>query len=131
MRIPARSNTRNRTPKIFHHDLSTSLLLISKLSKGPLSSIMITGTTRENIIATIIPGMMKQMTPRIIKMPETRPATRRDASLWIARSNALARFASPFSKRSEAYFTTIPFAIVLMIQKETHKTDVDAMKGPR
>lgn len=110
--------------KMRHHDLSTSLLLRSRLLKALRPSIMMTGTIRENMIATIIPGTMKQMKPRIINVPEIKAAPSRGASLWIVKLNALLRFASPFSKRSDAYLTAIPLAIVIVVQKKNHSTDV-------
>ncbi len=102
--------------KVLTHRLLTSLLLLDKLSNAPTFSIMIAGTTRENIIASIIPGMIRAMSPNIISIPEIIATANRERSLRAAELKAFSRFAEPFSITSEAHLTHIPFAIVLTIQ---------------
>ena len=89
-----------------------------------------TGTVNEKITATIIPGAMKRMKPRIIRAPEIKPATTSGPSLWIVSLNATRRLASPFSKMSEAYFTAIPLAIILIVHKKTANTDAAPISIP-
>ena len=66
-----------RIVKVFNHLLATSFLLLHKLAETLYRSIMITCTVRLNIIATIIPGITKQNTPRTVNTETTRPVIRR------------------------------------------------------
>ena len=62
--------TSNRM-KVFSQRLLTSFLLLPKLSKAPFCSIIIVGSTSENIMPMIIPGTTKKNIPIIIKIPAT------------------------------------------------------------
>ena len=70
-----------RTTKVFPQRLLTSLLLLPRLSNAPIRSIIITGVTKVNIIAIMIPGTMRQINPRMIRTPVIIPAASKEASL--------------------------------------------------
>ena len=58
----------NMKMKVLNQQLSTSLLLLDKLSMAPLPSIIIVGATRKNIMLSIIPGTIKAKVPNTINI---------------------------------------------------------------
>jgi len=74
-------NTTRRTAKVTPQRLLTSLLLLPRLSNAPIRSIIITGVTKANIMAIMMPGTMRQINPRMIKTPVIIPAASKEASL--------------------------------------------------
>ena len=79
--IPTIMLTSRRTTKVFPQRLPTSLLLLPRLFNASIRSIIITGVTKANIMAIMMPGTMRQINPRMIKTPVIIPATSKEASL--------------------------------------------------
>ncbi len=107
---------RRRRMNVFPQRLLTSLLLLARLSRAPIRSTIITGTTKENMTPSMTPGSMKQINPSAINMPVMIPAASKDGSLDIVKLKLSRMRASPLSRMSEAHLMITPSAIVLTIQ---------------
>lgn len=70
-----------RRAKVFSQRLLTNLLLRPRLSNAPFCSMIIVGTTSENMISRIIPGITSRRIPMKIKTPVMIDATKREGSL--------------------------------------------------
>jgi hypothetical protein len=103
-----------RTVKVFSHLLVTSLLLLHKDAEIPSRSIMITCTAKLNIMATIIPGIMKMNNPRTVSTETVRPAMRRVERLDRTDLSATLKVTGFPSNVSEQNLTTIPSATAVM-----------------
>lgn len=79
--MPMIMYSRRSSPKVFSHRWLTSRRLLERLSSAPLFSIIIVGTTRENIIAKIMPGIMNAISPTMIRMPVIMLTASSDRSL--------------------------------------------------
>jgi hypothetical protein len=107
---------RNSTPKVFSHLRWTSTRLLDKLSKAPTCSIIITGTTKENIIAIIIPGIINATSPMAIRMPVMTLVTKSGSNRDRVKLKLDMRVGSLFSSVSEVNFTAIPWVMLPIIQ---------------
>jgi len=106
--IPIIIWNRKSTPKVFSHRQLTSSRLRDKLSNALMFSIMITGTTRENIIAKIIPGIINAISPSTMRIPVITLTAKRDSSRDSVKLKLDRRAACLSSSVSEANFTAIP-----------------------
>ena len=59
----------SRRAKVLSQRFLTSLLLLPRPSKAPFCSMIIAGIVSENIMAMIMPGIMKQSSPMKVKIP--------------------------------------------------------------
>jgi len=99
---------RKSTPKVFSHRQLTSSRLRDKLSNAPMFSIIIVGTTRENIIAKIIPGIINAISPSAMRIPVITLTAKRDNSRDRVKLKLDRRVVCLSSSVSEANFTAIP-----------------------
>src|SRR5881628_1476373 len=81
------------------------------LSRTPLFSIRRTGNARENIIASIIPGTIRAMSPKTTMMPTTIPNAQIQSSLEATNLTDIPMSACPLSIRSEASLIALPWAM--------------------
>ena len=105
MKIIAR--TRN-VANVLAHLWPTSSRLLPMLSKTPFFSIRRTGNARENIIASIIPGMIRAMSPRKTMKPTTILNAQIESSLETTNLTDVPMSACPFSICSEASLIALP-----------------------
>lgn len=104
-----------RRTMAFPQRFMTNFLLLPRLFSPSFCSTMITGTTKLNMMVSMMPGTMKKMKPTVVKMLVIIPATSRDANRESVKLNACLRLTSPRSIRSKVHLTTIPSAIVAAI----------------
>ena len=106
--IPIIIPNRKSSPNVFSHRRSTSKRLRERLSSAPLFSIIITGTTRENIIAKIMPGITNAISPASIRMPVIMLAVKMESNRDSVKVKLVTRFVVPFSSVSDVNFMAIP-----------------------
>ncbi len=121
----------SKSPKVFSQRPPTNLLLRDRLSNVPARSITIAGTTTENIIAKIIPGTIRQISPTTIKMPVTIPAPSNEGNRLTVKLRVSERPTLRFSRMSEASLTAMPPAIVSIIQLTRSVKANVATKNPK
>ena len=107
MTIP---KTRN-VAKVLSHLSLTSSRLLPMLARTPLFSIRRTGNARENIIASIIPGTIRAMNPKMTMTPTTILSAQIQSSFETANLTDVPISACPFSICSEASLIAVPCAI--------------------
>lgn len=73
--------SRSSKPNVFSHRWLTRRRLLERLSNAPVFSIIIVGTTKENMIAKIMPGIMKAISPTMMRMPVIILTTNNESSL--------------------------------------------------
>jgi hypothetical protein len=71
-------------------------------------SIIITGTTRENIIAKIMPGITNAINPAMMRMPVIMLTAKSTSKRDRVNLKLVRRFDALFSSVSEANFMTMP-----------------------
>lgn len=74
-------------------------------------SIIIVGTTRENIINKIMPGITNAIRPTIIRIPVMMLTARSNSSFDMVKLKLVRRFAWLFSRVSMVYFMLIPWTM--------------------
>ncbi len=100
--------SRKSSPNVFSHLWLTKRRLRERLSSAPILSIIIVGTTRENIIAKIMPGITKAINPMKMRMPVIMLTANIDSSFDRVKLRLVRRFACLFSSVSEVNFMAIP-----------------------
>jgi len=96
------------SPNVFSHRPLTSRRLRERLSSAPIFSMIIAGTTRENISAKIMPGITNAISPKTMRVPVMILTAKIDSSLDMVKLKLVERFAVPFSSVSEVNFMAIP-----------------------
>jgi len=120
----------SKSPKVLSQRPLTNFLLRERLSNAPACSMTITGTTSENIIAKIIPGTTRQMSPTTIKIPVMIPGPSNEGSRLRVKLRVSERSILRLSKTSEATLTAMPPTIVAIIQLTRSTKDNIATKTP-
>jgi hypothetical protein len=108
--------TEKRIVKVLIHLLATSFLLLHKLADRLSRSIMIACVVKLNIMAMMIPGIMKKNNPRTDNTDTNVPATMRVERLVRTEFSPILIVAGFLSSVSDDTFTTNPVAIVFVIK---------------
>src|SRR5213594_1081280 len=90
--------------KVLSHLWPTRTRLLPMLSVTPLFSIRRTGSARENIIASMIPGTIRAMKPRKTMIPTIMLSAQIERSFETANLMDVPKLAHPFVICSEASF---------------------------
>ena len=125
--IPAktvRTNVNNSIENARHWFLDTRLLLLRRLWKVPVLSIIMTGIAKLKITAIIIPGRTSRINPRIIRSPLIIPVDMSEGAFEATVSSVEVRLGDLFSNRSERYLMVRASGIVSIIQPIRMKIEI-------